>query len=753
MEAKDDRDGHAGHPSQEEEEKEQSSSFVTQLTPNDVLFGRGAPSIGNEGNVRFRQLVQSRKREYVSTGKRQVKDWIARQVIHAVTLRHGRFLRKVESLGEAERMGVPEGLQAWMMVEEETILQKVKQALRDRETGEDEETKSAQHAATNRSSSPRRAFVASTNAAAANADMRAGTRADDGSTLDLGAYLDRLQQRSGMQQQVSMLAQQRTHVSDILRARAHQQQQQQQLQQQNEAIARLQRSLGFGNQTQALLDPMQGLSCNYNISPSLGGASSLSESLTESALLRYQGAMRGNAFLNSSTGIHDPYGNLPFSSSSVNYAPSLQNMGLLPPAPLAPINMDHSDQVLGSAHSHSFSASRDGRIALPGSGPVVNALAEQAVPLSEETAGDIAIRAAFSLAKKPFAEVDPTDLLRLSLMEMLLLRVLCSHGLPIWRPATAQEPSNGNFTWSGFGTVLVQCAKDWNAHSPSTDRRATGIATMYASDLDGLARQTVSLLEKVRIFAGASHFRMGGWLQRELCRWAATLEVSDEKGSPVALSMPDIAVEYPNCRQDVCIKSVCLFGVQSCQDILHQATCLTRLRSIFLKSNEGGLQFKVDHAIRKSAATGKMWNGRPSWWSEAGNTLTHDVLLFKRLLAGGFLRVLNDLSGILPGYSTGRELGLTKAAIEERMMQLVIHLHEAQEVADRQTVMKRLAACHLPHLVGVPLAASAQLGVSQEDSEAERYSGGEEKSEKGSSPSQPMEEQEGGRDTKKQRTK
>lgn len=115
----------------------QADGFVTELTPNDVLFGRGAPSIDNEGNVRFRQLVQNRKVEYVSTGKRQIKDVIARQVIQAVHQRNGRFLRKIESLVEAEEMGVPEGITAWATVDDATVLSKVKQALRDRELPDD----------------------------------------------------------------------------------------------------------------------------------------------------------------------------------------------------------------------------------------------------------------------------------------------------------------------------------------------------------------------------------------------------------------------------------------------------------------------------------------------------------------------------------------------------------------------------------------------------------------------------------------
>jgi hypothetical protein len=72
------------------------SDFVTKLSRNDVLIGRGTPSIENEGNIRFRKLVQSRKPEYTSTSKRQVKDWIAWQLVRAISFKQGRFLRRIE---------------------------------------------------------------------------------------------------------------------------------------------------------------------------------------------------------------------------------------------------------------------------------------------------------------------------------------------------------------------------------------------------------------------------------------------------------------------------------------------------------------------------------------------------------------------------------------------------------------------------------------------------------------------------------
>lgn len=109
------------------------SNVITKLTQNDVLFGRGAPIINYEGNVRFRALVSTRKKEYNSTGRHQIKDEIARQIVMEVKRRNGRFLRKVESDDDARQFGPPEGEPGWTIAEEDVILEKVKQALRDKE--------------------------------------------------------------------------------------------------------------------------------------------------------------------------------------------------------------------------------------------------------------------------------------------------------------------------------------------------------------------------------------------------------------------------------------------------------------------------------------------------------------------------------------------------------------------------------------------------------------------------------------------
>mmetsp|Transcript_19615 Transcript_19615/g.37094 ORF Transcript_19615/g.37094 Transcript_19615/m.37094 type:complete len:327 (-) Transcript_19615:27-1007(-) len=108
-----------------------SNEAVYKLASNDVLMGRGAAVIGNEGNRRFRKLIQKFKSEYDATRIRQEKDRIARKIVENIISRGGRFLKKIETPAQMELYKVKAGKTAWAIVQEAVVLQKVKQAFRD----------------------------------------------------------------------------------------------------------------------------------------------------------------------------------------------------------------------------------------------------------------------------------------------------------------------------------------------------------------------------------------------------------------------------------------------------------------------------------------------------------------------------------------------------------------------------------------------------------------------------------------------
>jgi hypothetical protein len=116
-------------------------AVVTELTPNDVLFGRGAPNIFYIGNLRFRDIVSQRKSDFMGTGRHHVKQEIAQQVFRQIEQSNGRFLRKIKTKDEARKLGHPEGTAGWVVVDKEAAMRKVKQALREEETKQPVESK------------------------------------------------------------------------------------------------------------------------------------------------------------------------------------------------------------------------------------------------------------------------------------------------------------------------------------------------------------------------------------------------------------------------------------------------------------------------------------------------------------------------------------------------------------------------------------------------------------------------------------
>jgi hypothetical protein len=109
-----------------------SVQVITELRSNDVMMGRGAGMIHNMGNVRFRELVATRKEEYVRAERNHKKQTIAKQILAEIARRNGRFVRKVDKPEEVKALGIPEGTQAWVLANSDAVLEKVKQALRDK---------------------------------------------------------------------------------------------------------------------------------------------------------------------------------------------------------------------------------------------------------------------------------------------------------------------------------------------------------------------------------------------------------------------------------------------------------------------------------------------------------------------------------------------------------------------------------------------------------------------------------------------
>ena len=121
--------GSGVRPPADSDSDSNSSATITVLRPHDILLGRGSGCNDYEGNVRFRSLVENRKREYLSAAKREDKRRIAQEIFDQITIMNGgRFLKK-----EAKRKvnGVIINRGVHIQVGDKVAMEKVKQALRE----------------------------------------------------------------------------------------------------------------------------------------------------------------------------------------------------------------------------------------------------------------------------------------------------------------------------------------------------------------------------------------------------------------------------------------------------------------------------------------------------------------------------------------------------------------------------------------------------------------------------------------------
>jgi hypothetical protein len=105
--------------------------YVSTLQVHDVVLGRGAAATRWPGNVRFRKLIGNWKEQYTQTGRHHTKKVIAHRIYEEIQRRGGRFLRHIDSMEEAQIVGVPVGMKAWAIVDENVAMRKIKQALRE----------------------------------------------------------------------------------------------------------------------------------------------------------------------------------------------------------------------------------------------------------------------------------------------------------------------------------------------------------------------------------------------------------------------------------------------------------------------------------------------------------------------------------------------------------------------------------------------------------------------------------------------
>ena len=110
----------------------EGKDLIEVLNQNDVLCGRGSGPNDHRGNVKFRNLVYERRAEYLASTTRKAKGQIAQDIVDYVRTGlnpPGRFLRKIDAK-TAKSLGISRGAEVWVEVDDDTALEKAKQALR-----------------------------------------------------------------------------------------------------------------------------------------------------------------------------------------------------------------------------------------------------------------------------------------------------------------------------------------------------------------------------------------------------------------------------------------------------------------------------------------------------------------------------------------------------------------------------------------------------------------------------------------------
>jgi len=116
-------------PPSEAASESSSVEAIIELTPNDVLLGRGTSIANYRGNIAFRAICDERKEEYTSIVQYKPKARIAKEILAKIHSLGGRFLKQVENANDEE--GHLEDDVKWIEADEKTSLEKIKQALRE----------------------------------------------------------------------------------------------------------------------------------------------------------------------------------------------------------------------------------------------------------------------------------------------------------------------------------------------------------------------------------------------------------------------------------------------------------------------------------------------------------------------------------------------------------------------------------------------------------------------------------------------
>lgn len=324
---------------------------------------------------------------------------------------------------------------------------------------------------------------------------------------------------------------------------------------------------------------------------------------------------------------------------------------------------------------------------------------------STKTSGEKAFEQATKRAHTRNSETDAETLIDLTDIETLILQIICSQGLPVWRDAwkrislgasdgssadSAVQGAKYTTTWLSVGhslTTLAQSCvkkaaekarkarKEYERLTESDNEKSEGNAMEaervfvvretaaeqaieYAADPETLAKKTIMMLEKLRrhmvpvsLTQNAVRSSDNGlgvkivlWLAKEIERWSISLNLVDDKNCPLAYSAVDFLEDLSDEERSG-VEIATSFDKKGCRNVLSQVASVSRIRSVYVEYKYVDFLAKMEKATKNLVASGDVWEQKPEWWgppSQPQGSTGHDSLLLERLLNSGFDSVLES---------------------------------------------------------------------------------------------------------------
>ncbi|GKZ01523.1 hypothetical protein MPSEU_001102900 [Mayamaea pseudoterrestris] len=348
-------------------------------------------------------------------------------------------------------------------------------------------------------------------------------------------------------------------------------------------------------------------------------------------------------------------------------------------------------------------------------------------PSDSKTSGDRAFDAA---ARKLYVvtrgQENSDDLLDLTEIETLILKVACAVGLPVWqhdwKSLLLKNVACNDYalTWYRFSQILIQSAKDglkqeeaklasvqqakgriqgnseavlYNAKRRYNMREAAcSQASEYADDPEKLAKKSVMMFPRLQRFLSKKPGlpvwkgdigldpKVLHWMETEVHRWSTSLELVDSAGAPLGFTAKDFMEDLPEEDRHCIVIAACV-DKRGCYNILQQVAVISRLRNIFVTRD--ALITELVSEASESVASEKWELG--IGWRGVGvgheKDAAHDMLLLQRLIRKGFNSVHLDtqdygITEVSAAKLTLQNIGVSKRAVQSRASLLAKALHD-----------------------------------------------------------------------------